>query len=149
MKAPLLSGTDISRASSDTIATLTAAEVIGVSQDKLGVQVRHHDGIRGNMGFCTRGDCAIVSDGGHAWLDVGNGSQRAQRQGWIALGRAAGQQMHDGVGAQPGDNCVPHARDVGPDWNPGRHQNDRAGSLGEARRWRRTDKPGCQHPACT
>eukprot|EP01047_Picozoa_sp_COSAG01_P069347 COSAG01_NODE_10239_length_2212_cov_1.716990_4_plen_187_part_00 len=66
MKAPLLSGTDISRASSDTIATLTAAEVISVSQDKLGVQVRHHDEIRGNMGFCTRGDCAIVSDGGQA-----------------------------------------------------------------------------------
>ena len=33
MRAPLLSGTDVSRATKATIATLTAGDVIAVSQD--------------------------------------------------------------------------------------------------------------------
>ena len=38
MKAPLLSGTDLSRATPSTLSTLAAADVIAVNQDPLGVQ---------------------------------------------------------------------------------------------------------------
>merc|ERR1712070_872331 len=86
MKAPLLSGTDISRATKDTIATLGSVEVIAVNQDSLAIQgrlVKPPLTTNGDISLWTgplSGNCTVA-----LMVNTGDGPTTT-RLSWSAIG---------------------------------------------------------------
>lgn len=102
MRAPLLSGTDISRATEGTIRTLTASEVIAVNQDKMTTQGRC---VGGSRSWCSTGgdhypnpllwagpvsdNCTVV-----VAINTGASALRGYKLTWSVLGLDPSAKMH-------------------------------------------------------